>query len=351
MRRAGGTRPPTRAPSDRPLSTAPSATALPAAADGSLDSTIHPPPGGPHDRHRPTRHRPRSCRNRHRCRSRRRRPRGSGRFLRRAGGRPAGDLRHRTYPVPDLAQGPASGVADDDGRPRGRAGPGHQGRPRTPRPGGLRGRPGPRQARGGPHAQARGRLGQAPPGPPAPHGSAGQGVDHPRTPGRGAGDLALELPGAAAGRAAGCRAGRGQLRGRQAFRAGSRLQCGAGPPAAPLSGRQRRGGRGGRRARDHRPARAALRPHLLHRVHQRGQGGHGGSRQAPDPRHPRAGRQEPRHRDRRRRPRGRRPAHRLGQAPQRRPDLHRPRLRAGRRHRARPLRRPAGGRLQRLPPP
>ena len=55
-----------------------------------------------------------------------------------------------------------------------------------------------------------------------------------------------------------------------------------------------------------------------------------GGRQAPDPGHARARRQEPDHRGRRRRSRGGGPPHRVGQVRERRPDVHRPRLRARR---------------------
>ena len=87
--------------------------------------------------------------------------------------------------------------------------------------------------------------------------------------------------------------------------------------------------RRGRRARDHGAARGALRPHLLHRQRPRRPRRDGGRGEAPDAGDARARRQEPVHRRRRRRPRGRRAPHRLGQVPERRPDLRRARLRAG----------------------
>ena len=78
-----------------------------------------------------------------------------------------------------------------------------------------------------------------------------------------------------------------------------------------------------------RAPRRALRPRLLHRRRRRRPGGDGGGREAPDAGDPRARRQEPLHRRRDREPRRRRAPDRVGQVPERRPDLHRAGLRAG----------------------
>ena len=91
-----------------------------------------------------------------------------------------------------------------------------------------------------------------------------------------------------------------------------------------------RGDRGRRRGEPG-ADRAGLRPGDVHRRHRDRPQGLRGRGAAPDPGHPRAGRQEPGDRRRRRRRRRRRQADRLDQAAQLRPDLHRPRLRAGRR--------------------
>ena len=72
----------------------------------------------------------------------------------------------------------------------------------------------------------------------------------------------------------------------------------------------------------------AIRSHLLHRQRHGRPHRHGGGGQAPDAGHARARRQEPVHRRPAHRSRRRRPAHRLGEVLQRRPDLRRPRLRA-----------------------
>ena len=93
-----------------------------------------------------------------------------------------------------------------------------------------------------------------------------------------------------------------------------------------------RGDRGDRGRRRGQPGthRAGLRQAVLHRRHRDRPQGLRERRAAPDAGHPGTGRQEPGDRGSRRRRRRRRQAHRLDQADELRPDLHRAGLRAGR---------------------
>ncbi len=96
------------------------------------------------------------------------------------------------------------------------------------------------------------------------------------------------------------------------------------PRRAGGRGRDRRGGG------DDGAAAGALRPHLLHGQRLGRSGGDDRRRRPPHAGDARARRQEPSVGVRRRRHRRRRATHRVGQVPQRRADVHRPRLRPGR---------------------
>ncbi len=138
---------------------------------------------------------------------------------------------------------------------------------------------------------------------------------------------------------------RGQHRGAQAVRGRTGLVRVDGRVGAAVP-RQRRDRRHrGRRGRQPGAHRAGFRPPAVHRRHRGRPQGLRGRRAAPDPGDPGTRRQEPGHRDGRRRHRRRREAHRLDQVDQLRPDLHRAGLRARRGARPGPAGRqdPGGG--------
>ena len=111
-----------------------------------------------------------------------------------------------------------------------------------------------------------------------------------------------------------------------------------GASAPEVSRSRRRGGRRGRRGRDHRAARSSGSITSSTRATAGRAHRDGGGSQAPHAGDAGARRQEPVHRRRAARPRGRRAPDRLGQVLQLRPDLRRARLRAGARDGARRVR-------------
>ena len=116
----------------------------------------------------------------------------------------------------------------------------------------------------------------------------------------------------------------------QALGAGARLFGGAGATAPALRRPRGRHRRRGRRRRDHRAARGAVGPHLLHRLDAVGRVVAEAAAKHLTPTTLELGGKSPTYVHASAEPRRRRAPHRLGQVPQRRPDLHRARLRARR---------------------
>ena len=207
-----------------------------------------------------------------------------------AGAGPGGGLRRarRLRDLPDRGVPPAGGDPPRPAPPQGVDGP-------PPGPGGLAVPPQP-----GPHPL------------PAP----GRGRDH----------RPLELPAPADPGPPGGGPRRGQPRHDQAVRAGPPLgRAPAGADRRPLPPGLRHGGHRRRRGL-RRLQRPPLRPPPVYRLDPRGEAGDARREREPDPRHPGAGRQVPRHRAPRLRPPPRGATHPHRQALQRRADLRRPGL-------------------------
>ena len=155
----------------------------------------------------------------------------------------------------------------------------------------------------------------------------------------GAGHRRVELPVRADARARRRRHRRGEHRGAQAVRGRAGVVGADGRAGAAVPRQRRDRGDRGRRRGQPGTDRAGLRPPAVHRRHRDRPQGLRGRGAAPDAGHPGARRQEPGDRRGRRRHRRRGQADRLDQADQLRPDLHRARLRAGRREDPRRARR------------
>ena len=204
-------------------------------------------------------------------------------------------------------------------------------------------------------------LGAPPVGAAAGGDPPGPGPDPAGAARGGAGDRALELPGPAPAGPGRRGAGRRQRRRPEAERDQRPHRRDPGRAGAPLPRRAGRRRRDRWRRRDDRAAGRAVRPHLLHGERPGRPCRDGGRGQAPHAGHARARRQEPGHRGRRRQPGGDGTTPRVGQVPERRPDLRRPGLRARRPHRGgaapagagggrRPLLRPRSARVPGLRP-
>ena len=173
-------------------------------------------------------------------------------------------------------------------------------------------------------------VAQARAGADAAGGAARAKLDSARAARAGADPRGVELPRATDARTAGGRGRRRQLRGAQAVgtRSGKRGRDGSTSRRVSRP-RRRRAGRGRRRSGD-RTAGRAVRRDLLHRRHGGRADRDAGGRAEPDARHARTRRQVPLPGGPQRERRGGRSADRLGQVSQRRPNVRRAGLRAGR---------------------